>query len=447
MNSEKQSGMKKHLMTLLVAIFIAMSTQAQTVESKFGVDSIQTLTHTSIYTQLVKQKRYAEALPDWRYVFVNAPAFQKSTYIHGVNIMRYMSKKNPKYIDTLMMVYDQRIKYFGNDRKYSPAWILGRKGKDCFKYKGKTTEGLKEAYTYISESISGLGNVSEAAVLSAAMNISVKLLKKGELSKEEVIANYEKYTAIVEKQMQVSPKHGKILTKVQGNIETLFFDSGVADCETLAKLLTPKFEAGIEDINELKSMISLLKRSECIDGDLYSQIAEKIYVLEPSADSAYDLAILFVKSEDYVKSEAYFKKAIAIATVSENKVSYLVKLATIKYSQKKYPQVKKYCKEALSINPKSGAAYILIGKAYANYSKQYSKDAYEQQTVFWVAVDKFLKARRVDPSVKEEASKLIKIYSQYFPLKKEAFFRNITPGKTVKVGGWINESTAARFNH
>ena len=45
----------------------------------------------------------------------------------------------------------------------------------------------------------------------------------------------------------------------------------------------------------------------------------------------------------------------------------------------------------------------------------------------------------------EEADKLIGIYSQHFPSKDEAFFRDITAGKSVKVGGWINETTTARF--
>jgi len=207
--------MKKHLVTLLTAVFLlAMGTQAQTIDSKFGVDSVKTLVNASIYGQLVKQKRYAEALPAWRYVFVNAPKFQKSTYIKGVSIMRYMSKKDPKYVDTLMMVYDQRIKYFGNDRKYPKAWILGRKGTDCLKYKGKTTEGVKEAYTYLVESMNASGNITEPAVLNSAMAASIKLLRADQLTNEDIIANYGKYISILEKQIQVASK-SKTKKKIQ----------------------------------------------------------------------------------------------------------------------------------------------------------------------------------------------------------------------------------------
>lgn len=440
--------MKKHLVTLLTAVFLlAMGTQAQTIDSKFGVDSVQTLINASVYGQLVKQKRYAEALPAWRYVFLNAPKFQKTTYIKGVSIMRYMSKKDPKYVDTLMMVYDQRIKYFGNNRKYPKAWILGRKGIDCYKYKGKTTEGLKEAYSYIVESMASTGNITEPNVLNTAMLISVKLLKADLLSNEDIIVNYGKYISILDKQIQVTSK-AKIKNKIKTvkyNIETLFFDAGVADCEVLANLLTPKFDAGIEDIEELKDMISILKRSECTDGELYGRIAEKIYKIKPSAEAAYDLALLFQKREEYDKLETYIKEAISTETVEANKATYFYKLATIKFSQKRYAEVKKYCSKVLAIDSKRGDAHILIGKAYALYSKKYSKETFDQHTVFWVAVDRFKKAKAVDPSVKAEAGKLIKTYSVYFPSKSEAFFRNITPGTRVKVGAWINETTIARF--
>lgn len=448
MNSEKTIGMKKHLITLLVALLsFVMVAQAQTKDSKYGVDSVKTLMNASVYSQLLKQKRYQEALPAWRYVFVNAPRFQKSTYVNGVTIMRYMAKKNPIYADTLMLVYDKRIEFFGDDLKYNKYWILGRKGNDCFRYKGKTLDGIKLAYACVSESIEGQGEISEPSVLSAAMAISVALLEKGVLTKEDILANYDKYSKIVEKQIIVSPKNKEILRIVKDNIENLFFSTGVADCVTLANLLTPKFDAGIDDIDELKNMISLLKRSDCADGELYGKIAEKIYKLEPDAESAHDLAILFLKRQDYDKADKYLHEAVATAKDNINKVDYLLKLSKLKSSQNKYAEVKKYCSEALSIKPNCGEAHLMIGRAYALYSKQYSSEVFDQHTVFWAAVDRFIKAKKVDPSVYAEADELIKTYSQYFPSKNEAFFRNIAPGAEIKLGSWINETTVARFSN
>lgn len=97
------------------------------------------------------------------------------------------------------------------------------------------------------------------------------------------------------------------------------------------------------------------------------------------------------------------------------------------------------------MNPNNGAAYILIGKAYAAYASNYGEDAFDHASVFWAAVDKFNKAKQVDPSVADEANVQIKAYSQHFPNTEEAFFRSVTDGATVKIGDWINETTTARF--
>ena len=57
----------------------------------------------------------------------------------------------------------------------------------------------------------------------------------------------------------------------------------------------------------------------------------------------------------------------------------------------------------------------------------------------------FRKAKSVDPSLAEEANKLIDTYSQYYPKKEDAFFHNVTEGSSYTVGGWINRTTKVRF--
>ena len=114
-------------------------------------------------------------------------------------------------------------------------------------------------------------------------------------------------------------------------------------------------------------------------------------------------------------------------------------------SKNNYPSAKKYALDALKTNPNMGDAYITIGLAYAVSSNDYEGDEFDKRTVFWAAVDKFVKAKQVDPSVAGKANEYIERYSPHFPTKDEAFFRDITAGKSVKVGGWINETTTARF--
>ena len=79
--------MKKIVVLVLGICLVGGIANAQSLESKFGLDSVQTLTNASIYTEFVKQKNYTEALPAWRYVFFNAPRFQLNTYVRGEEII------------------------------------------------------------------------------------------------------------------------------------------------------------------------------------------------------------------------------------------------------------------------------------------------------------------------------------------------------------------------
>ena len=105
----------------------------------------------------------------------------------------------------------------------------------------------------------------------------------------------------------------------------------------------------------------------------------------------------------------------------------------------------------MEVLPGQGRCYILIGCCYAA-AKPYSESDYPaakcailNKTVFWAAVDQFVKAKTIDQSCTDDANKLIAAYSKYFPTKEEMFD---LPGEfgsgTFIVGGWINEKTTCR---
>jgi hypothetical protein len=102
--------------------------------------------------------------------------------------------------------------------------------------------------------------------------------------------------------------------------------------------------------------------------------------------------------------------------------------------------------EAIRLNPNYGAPYMLIGNMYAaTAASVYPDDPVLRKTVYYAAVDKFQKARQVDPSVAENANKFISTYSQYFPTKEEVFMHpNLNEGQPFTVGGWIGERTTVR---
>jgi hypothetical protein len=63
---------------------------------------------------------------------------------------------------------------------------------------------------------------------------------------------------------------------------------------------------------------------------------------------------------------------------------------------------------------------------------------------YWAAVDKFIKAKNVDPTVADEANTSISLYSAYFPTRERLFFNDVKEGSSYTVGCWIGETTTVR---
>ena len=179
--------------------------------------------------------------------------------------------------------------------------------------------------------------------------------------------------------------------------------------------------------------------------ELTTTVTEQLYKMDPSGEAAYSLATMFMKRQDWEKADTYLQEAIAKATDNICKGDYCMRQAQLKLAKKQYAEAKRAALSAIQCNPKNGAAYILIGKAYAAYSSNYGEDAFDHASVFWAAVDKFNKAKQVEPALAAEVNSLVNSYTPHFPSKDEAFFRSVTEGTTVKIGDWINETTTARF--
>ena len=116
-----------------VTLIITLSYGDSFSQSKYGVDSVNCITNLSLFREYYKQKNYMEALSPWRWTFQNCPKASGNIYKNGPIIIKSMIKERPEqkkeYVDTLMLIYDQRIEYFGNE-----GYVLGRKGADLLRY-------------------------------------------------------------------------------------------------------------------------------------------------------------------------------------------------------------------------------------------------------------------------------------------------------------------------
>lgn len=449
--------MKRFILAInFTLIIFTVLTAQKGVEtgSKFGSgeDSIRCTRNLSLYDQDYRQKRLAESFEPWFQAFNECPLSTINLYSHGVKIVSYKyenesnADKKEEYYQLLMKVYDQRAKYFGTNSKYPTPYIMGIKALDMLNYKGSNLEIKEEAYNYLKANISTSPTTTQPAIAGAFFNTSISLYQANILTDVDVVNDYNLATSWVDNSITSEPKEEKVaeLKILRNNLDVVFTSCGVANCETLEKIFSPIVDSKISDVNWLKNTIKILNKQNCEDSEVRFKVAETLYKLEPSADAAYSIARAYLKRKDLNGAKEYYTKAIELEVDPINKAKYFYQFGLILFSQGELVAAKNKATQAISQNGSYGDPYILLGKIFGASSKSFGSNDFEHKTVFWIAVDKFVKAKQIDPSVATEANELISSYSSYFPAQEELFFQGLKTGDNYFVGDWIGETTTIR---
>ena len=414
-----------------------------------GEDSIRCIKNLSLYNEDFKNKNYEMAFNSWILVLEECPLANLNVYIDGPTLVKYKMEKAPdatkkeEFYQLLMRVYDMRIKYFGDHRRYPASYVKGLKAIEMLTFKRDELPVIKEAYQLLGEAVEGLGRKTRIDMVAAYMQASLNLYRASAIEPTQFIKDYTLISDIVDFQLKEKPGNANI-EQVKSMVETNFANSGAADCKTIETIFAPQLEDNKFDLAWLKRVSGLLAKAQCDETDLLFKVSEYQHTIEPSAASAYGLARMYLKGADPQKSLEYYEEAISLSDDQDQKGTYLYHMALIHLSQSNFQAARTLAIRAAEAKPNWGAPYILIGKAYANSANSVGTNEFEKKAVYWAVVDKFMKAKSVDPSCTDEANTEIRQYTPHFPPKTEIFFQGLTIGDSYTVGGWINERTIVR---
>jgi len=429
-------------------------------QSKYGNDSVACITNISLYREFFKQWKSSdytnsaitEIYKPWKWVLNNCPLGSENTYVDGVKIMQYRIENEKsaalkaKYIDTLMLVYDQRLQYFPNHYKTGKSQegiILGRKGVDLFTY---NEERYQEIYDILHQSVALEGNNSDGTVLFYYFRSVIKMARNSKVDSATIVDVYDQVIDILDKNITELTLKGdirwvEIYKNFKGNIDATF--EPFATCDDLVRIYKNKMAKTPDDIELLKKITAILDRSNCQSDPLYLTASVNLHKLEPSPESAYNIGRLLLKDEKLSEAIQYFDEATKSAEMNKAHTSYK-QLSEIFRALKNYPRSRQMALKAIELDPNDGGPYITIGNLYAASAKDCGKDDFSSRAAYWAAVDKFNKARSVDPSVAETANSLIAAYSAYFPTKETIFFNDYKVGASYTIECWFTEETTIR---
>lgn len=409
-----------------------------------------------LYRDYVKAKKYKEALPYWETAYYGAPASNgrvKYQFDDGIKIYTHFYRTSDDatqkraYIDTIMSIYDKRMECFGD-----AAYIQGRKGFDYYySFPGVVSDAAILAL--FKKNIDTKGKRADYFII----NPMTKILVDGIADQSIDLATGQKYAKKLQQAIEYGMSNCKgkrcdawkiIGDYAPARLESLEGIDGFYDCEYYANKYFPVYQADPSCYNVELAYRRLL-RGGCPATDtriqeLKNKKATDCYT-PPPAPGLLRQGFDAYNSGSYSQAINHFEAFIAKTDDVGKKFKYTMLVAKIYYRDiKNYPKSRKYARQAASMDPSSGAPYLLIGKLYASSGPLCGPGTgWDSQVVTWVAIDKFKKAQS-DPAVVAEASKLIGQYRKYMPKKEDIFQRSIKAGAPYKVGCWIQENTRVR---
>lgn len=426
------------------------------MEGKYGKDSVQCRKNLYLYKQFYKQWKQSsyksnvidEALRNWRQAFTNCPKSSFNMYLHGVKMYSYKLKnaeaaQKSAYMDTLEMVYLQRLQYFpvkkGKDQK---GLIYGNIGGDMFQY---TPENNEKAFKYLKDAIALQQDQASISTMVYYFRSAIKRVKQDKADEASIVDVYDELMSLIEPNLLKNANDPKQLAQWQNaknNVEKTF--EPYATCEVLTSIYSKKFEATPDDVDLLSKITKILKKKRCTSSPLFFSATEKLYQLQPNANAAMLMGKMLLAKEQYTDAAKYMEEAVGMLETDMDKADVLSDLGRIYYKLKQYPKARGFARKALALNPNDGMTYILIGDMYAASASSCGTDDLSKKVAYWAAVDKYAKAKRVDAEVADLAQKRINSYSRYFPSLETIFFHDLKDGDSYKVECWINENTTVR---
>ena len=409
-----------------------------------------------IYRNRLKNKDMEGAYKLWQEVYAKAPAadgMRKTVFLDGVefNIKFYNNTKDTvkqrEYVNTIKKLYQEAMDCYGDE-----GYFNGLLGFDLY-YNFPNHATDLEKYTYLKKSIEIDGNKTSAFVINPFTALMIELYLKKEIPLAEAQKMANLIPSIIENGLKGDEKESyKIVASyTPARLEELEGVKGFYGSEYYRKKYFGTFERNPTNCDSIMMVFSLFNWAEMPQTDpdfvkISQAYATNCATVEPTKNSAAKEGYIALREGRYRDAVTAFDRAISEESDKELKAKYALINAKVYFSYlKKFYKSRTYARQALKYQPNLGAAYMLIGRLYASSGPICGPGTgWDSQIVTWPAIDKWKKAKSVDPSVATEANKLIHRYQQYMPSKEDIFQRGLKVGQSFNIPCWIKEKTVIR---
>ncbi len=430
----KRSSLK-HILLFLVFAAQASIVNAQCDDWKWPEGEMKATAEEKnvLYTDALRNSNFEAAKKPHQWILQNAPDLNTAIYINGEKIYKGLMEstkdeaKQQVYFDSLIMMYNMRVKYCGEEES-----VIVREAYETYKQNAKKVSELPNMLKLFDRAFELKGTEMDYYVIQPYMGTVVNNAKYVKnLSEEQILERYDNIMSIVEYNIA----QGNDVERWNGyknRIDGMLVSVVNVDCDFVRKNLGPKFEQNPDDLKLAKKIFGFMLNGKCTDDPLWLEAGKKIQEKQPEFGLAKNIA-LKLKGVDNAEAEKFFNQAISLTEDPGNKADMYIQLGTLKSGS----AAREMYRKALSADPTKREAYGAIGYLYYGSFESCAgkEDIVKDRAVFLAAYDMFERAGN---------SKMMNAAKEQFPSKEEIFTMNYSAGDAMSVGCWIGETTSLR---
>ncbi|WP_292889666.1 hypothetical protein [Nonlabens sp.] len=417
----------------------------------------------SIFAENAKSKNYNEAYKQLGPLVENCPDASLAIYQYGEQLFEHRLKKKigvekDNVTGLLSMLHTQVTKYPGQVDVTRKKIEIAR---NMQKYSVGTSEEqfqiLHELFTQDKENFTDPNGMivyfKLAEIQFKKSQISLKDLFKiydeltthleslqderskvvaDLLSKQETVALTDKEIKTIGYQESNLKNYGIVMGSVNGTLGEL------ANCEKLIPLYEEEFEANQMSKEWLSNVLVRLQKKDCTDAPLYIKSVKALHAINPSAKTALGLGNIAKNTKEKFQ---YWDQAIELGIDNDSKATIYYKKGNTYRSQGQYASARREYLNATALRPSFGLPYLRIADMVAKSTGSCGSNPFEKRAVNWIAARYAEKAARVDPSLKNNATRAAAAYNGAAPGKRDVFSNsNYNTGDTITFNCWVGES-------
>lgn len=411
-----------------------------------------------LYRDQIRFKKWDRARQLWKKAFYGAPGSNgRVTYQYEDGVKIYMhffeqaetTESKQAIVDTIMSIYDKRIECFADD-----GTVLARRAFDSY-YTLRDFTDEDETFALFKEVLSRKGKEADYFIINPMSRMLYDFVLDKKISNDEASEMaYQIFDAI---------EHGKancedVYCEAWETIDAYSPDllsglegiKGFYNCDYYMTRYYDQYLADTSDCDNVRDVYLKLVWAGCDQTEArFQQIKatkERVCYVAPPPPGPLKLAYQALNDGRFTEAVDYYNQYISETDDPEKKADKLLLISKIYYAHiKNYPEARRYALAAAKERANWGEPYILIGKLYASSGPLCGPGrGWDSQMVTWPAIDKFNYAKKIDPSVTDEANKWIRRYQKYMPSTEDIFIRQKKAGDRIKVGCWIQETTTIR---